>query len=96
MELAVVIGQVVSTVKSAGMNKERLLLVDFVDAEGKSHGRPQVAADRIGAGDGEWVLVVRGSSARRVSENGDALPIDLSVMGIVDEVVLQGRLAYRK
>ena len=52
MELAVVIGQVVSTVKSAGMNKERLLLVDFVDAEGKSHGRPQVAADRIGAGDG--------------------------------------------
>ena len=96
MELAVVIGQVVSTVKSAGMNKERLLLVDFVDAEGRSHGRPQVAADSIGAGDGEWVLVVRGSSARRVSENGDALPIDLSVMGIVDEVVLQGRLAYRK
>ncbi len=96
MELAVVIGQVVSTVKSAGVHKERLLLVDFVDAEGKSHGRPQVAADSIGAGDGEWVLVVRGSSARRVSENGDALPIDLSVMGIVDEVVLQGRLAYRK
>ena len=96
MKLAVVIGQVVSTVKSAGMNKERLLLVDFVDAEGKSHGRPQVAADRIGAGDGEWVLVVRGSSARRASHDGDDLPIDLSIMGIVDEVVLKGRLAYRK
>lgn len=96
MELAVVIGQVVSTVKCPGIQIERLLLVDFVDSEGKPRGEPHVAADSIGAGDGEWVLVVRGSSARRVSENGDALPIDLSVMGIVDEVVLQGRLAYRK
>ena len=35
MELAVVIGQVVSTVKCPGANFERLLLVDFVDAQGK-------------------------------------------------------------
>ena len=96
MELAVVIGQVVSTVKSAGMNKERLLLVDFVDAEGKSHGRPQVAADRIGAGDGEWVLVTQGSSARRTSSEAESLPIDMSIVGIVDEVVMQGRVAYHK
>ena len=96
MELAVVIGQVVSTVKCPGIRIERLLLVDFVDAQGKPRGEPHVAADSIGAGDGEWVLVVRGSSARRASGDSDELPIDLSIMGIVDEVVLKGRLAYRK
>ena len=96
MELAVVIGQVVSTVKCPGVSKERLLLVDFVDAEGKPQGRPHVAADSIGAGDGEWVLVVSGSSARRASPGAESLPIDMSIMGIVDEVVIQGRVAYRK
>ena len=40
MELAVVIGQVVSTVKCPGIQIERLLLVDFVDSEGKPRGEP--------------------------------------------------------
>ena len=67
MELAVVIGQVVSTVKCPGIHIERLLLVDFVDAQGKPKGEPHVAADSIGAGNGEWVLVTQGSSARRAA-----------------------------
>lgn len=96
MELAVVIGQVVSTVKCPGIHKDRLLLVDFIDADGKPRGEPHVAADGIGAGDGEWVLVTQGSSARRASPDADSLPIDMSIIGIVDEVVIQGRLAYRK
>jgi ethanolamine utilization protein EutN len=96
MELAVVIGQVVSTVKCPGIHRDRLLLVDFVGLDGKPRGEPHVAADGIGAGDGEWVLVVQGSSARRAEADGDKLPIDMSVIGIVDEVVIQGRLAYRK
>lgn len=96
MELAVVIGQVVSTVKCPGANFERLLLVDFVDAEGKPRGEPHVAADNIGAGNGEWVLVTQGSSARRAAVDGDALPVDMSIVGIVDEVVIEGRVAYHK
>ena len=71
MELAVVIGQVVSTVKCPGIHIERLLLVDFVDAQGKPKGEPHVAADSIGAGNGEWVLVTQGSSERRASHDGD-------------------------
>ena len=96
MELAVVIGQVVSTVKCPGIHNKRLLLVDFVDAQGKPRGDPHVAADSIGAGDGEWVLVTQGSSARRASADGDSLPIDMSIVGIVDEVVIEGRVAYHK
>jgi ethanolamine utilization protein EutN len=96
MELAVVIGQVVSTVKCPGIHKERLLVVDFVDAKGKPRGEPHVAADSIGAGDGEWVLVTQGSSARRASPDAQSLPIDMSIVGIVDEVVIKGHVAYHK
>jgi ethanolamine utilization protein EutN len=96
MELAVVIGQVVSTVKCPGIHIERLLLVDFVDAQGKPRGQPHVAADSIGAGDGEWVLVTQGSSARRTTPGAETLPIDMSIIGIVDEVVIEGRVVYHK
>ena len=96
MELAVVIGQVVSTVKCPGIHKERLLLVDFIGVDGKPKGEPHVAADSIGAGDGEWVLVTQGSSARRTSSEAESLPIDMSIVGIVDEVVMKGRVAYHK
>ena len=94
MELAIVLGQVVSTVKHAGFEQQRLLLVDFIDPEGQRKGSPCVATDSIGAGDGEWVLVVQGSSARKTISN-DA-PTDLSVVGIVDEVVLGGKLTFHK
>ncbi len=96
MELAIVIGQVVSTVKCPGMHKERLLVVDFIDAEGKPRGAAHVAVDAIGAGNGEWVLVTRGSSARLALGNEEPLPIDMSIVGIVDEVVVQNRLTYKK
>jgi Carbon dioxide concentrating mechanism/carboxysome shell protein len=95
MKLAVVIGQVVSTVKSSGLEQERLLLVDFIGPDGKPEGETHVAADSIGAGDNEWVLVVQGSSARKTL-NKNNMPIDMSVIGIVDEVVLRKKLVFHK
>lgn len=94
MRLAIVLGQVVSTVKHAGFEQSRLLLVDFIDPEGKAAGQPYVAADSIGAGDGEWVLVVQGSSARQTIAND--VPVDMSVIGIVDEVVTGGKVTFHK
>lgn len=94
MQLGIVVGQVVSTVKCAGMGRDSLLLVEFVDAQGNAMGPPQVAADGIGAGNGEWVLLVSGSSARKVG--GGELPVDLCVIGIVDQVVRDNRVTYRK
>lgn len=94
MKLAVVIGQVVSTVKCGGFEQDRLLLVDFVGADGKPEGKPEVAADGIGAGNGEWVLVVSGSSARKTHDT--EVPIDLSIIGIVDEVVVKGEVIFHK
>ena len=95
MELAIVIGQVVSTVKHPGLENDRLLAVELVDADGQSKGGMFVAVDPIGAGDGEWVLVVRGSSARQAKAS-QSTPVDMSVVGVVDEVVIKGRVAYHK
>ena len=50
MELAKVIGQVVSTVRCPGLPYNSLLLVDLLNEKGESIGRSQVAADPIGAG----------------------------------------------
>ena len=87
MELAKVIGQVVSTVRCPGLPYNSLLLVDLLNEKGESIGRSQVAADPIGAGEGEWVIVSRGSSARFAIDK-DA-PLDLVIVGIVETPVRQ-------
>jgi Carbon dioxide concentrating mechanism/carboxysome shell protein len=95
MKLAVVVGQVVCTVKHPGLGLDRLLLVQGVDSDGRPTAERLVASDAIGAGNGEWVLLASGSSARQTSADGRA-PIDLCVIGIVDEAVVEGEIFYRK
>ena len=94
MELAVVVGQLVATVKCGGFEQGRLLIVDFIDTKGKPKGDVHIAADHIGAGNGEWVLIVQGSSARRTTDV--EAPVDMSVIGIVDEVVMNNKIVYHK
>ena len=94
MQLAIVVGQVVSTMKYSSLAAERLLVVDLIDPDGKPSGVCHVAADPIGAGNGEWVLIVSGSSARKTS--ADDAPIDLSIVGVVDDVSLMGKVVYHK
>jgi len=94
MKLAVVIGQVVATVKHGGFERDRLLVVDLIGSDGKPLGDIHVASDNIGAGNGEWVLVVQGSSARKTIDN--EVPIDMSVTAIVDEVVILDKVLFHK
>ena len=88
MELAKVMGQVVSTVRTPGLPSNSLLLVEFVKPEGEGSSRCAVALDPIGAGEGEWVIVTRGGSAR--------FAVDLVIVGIVDHVTAGGKALYRK
>lgn len=94
MELAKVVGQVVSTARDSGLPNLTFLLVDIVDGQGKVKLSGQVAADSLGAGEGEMVLLVRGSSARMILE-GKA-PVDLSVVGIVDQITTGKKALYTK
>ncbi|MDR1777587.1 MAG: EutN/CcmL family microcompartment protein [Desulfovibrio sp.] len=94
MELAKVAGQVVATARAPGLPNNSLLLVQFINEAGKVVGDSQVAADPVGAGEGEWVLVVRGSSARCAIDKD--VPVDLAIVAIVDSVSSGAANLYRK
>ena len=86
MKVAKVIGNIWATRKEEKLAGLKLLLVQPLDVlTGKAERPPPVGpADIIGAGVGETVLVVGGSSAR--SAAGDmSIPVDATVVGIVDD-----------
>jgi len=95
MILAQVVGTVVSTRKDAGLVGLKLLLVREVDAQFKPTGAFVVAADAVGAGTDELVLVAQGSSAR-MTEVSREKPVDAVIAGIVDAVEMGGRDIYLK
>ncbi len=94
MELARVVGQVVSTIRFSRLPHNSLLLVEPIGRDGRPEGCRDVALDAVGAGEGELVLLVRGSAAARVCPE-DA-PLDLAIVGIVDQVSSGGKNTYHK
>jgi ethanolamine utilization protein EutN len=83
VQVARVIGHVVSTVKDPSLAGSTLLLLQPVAARGEAVDRPLVALDSIGAGVGEHVIVVRGTEATYPFHPAEP-PTDATVVGIVD------------
>ncbi len=78
MVVGTVIGKVWATKKTPALTGQALLLVA---PQGMS-GPPLVAADCVGAGEGERVLLSTGSAARLAA--GKESPIDAAIIGIID------------
>ena len=95
MQLAKVVGSVVATRKEESLSGLKLLLVRPVDEEGRDGASVLVAADAVGAGPGELVLIASGSSARQTLAT-DKRPVDAVVMAIVDSWDVGGAVKYRK
>lgn len=95
MQLAKVVGSVVATRKEESLSGLKLLLVRPVDEEGRDGTTVLVAADAVGAGPGEVVLIAAGSSARQTVAT-DKRPVDAVVMAIVDSWDVGGDVKYRK
>ena len=99
MFLARVTGSVVSTQKVASMTGNKLLTVEplRVDPAGRDRlvgtGRTFVVVDTVGAGHGEMVLIVQGSSARLTPQT-EKLPVDCAIIGIVDTVNVDNRTIF--
>jgi len=85
MKLGLVTGTVTATTKDAQLVGSKLLLTDIIDASGKVLTPATVAIDTVGAGVGDRVLVAEGSAARLAS-SASALPVDASIIAVVDEV----------
>ncbi len=104
MFLGRVKGHIVATAKDPAIKGQKLLIVEPLKVEYAPSGngeagaggrfdvtnRAIVAVDSIGAGEGQLVLIVQGSSAR-MAEGLTKLPVDAVVIGIVDEAVVMGK-----
>ena len=84
MQLARVMGEVVSTIKDANLTGMTLLVVQPLLASGEPVGRTLVALDSVGAGVGENVFFVRGREAAFPFYPVEP-PTDATIIGIVDE-----------
>jgi microcompartment protein CcmK/EutM len=99
MFVAKVTGSVVSTQKVESMVGTKLLIVEPYRLEGKKRdalvttGRTFVAVDTVGAGEGEYVLITQGSSARMTPET-KPLPIDNVIIGIIDTVHIDQQCVF--
>lgn len=87
MKLARVIGSVTATAKDAQLVGLKLMVCDIVDGAGKVLEPANVAADTVGAGAGDLVVITTGSSARIPAET-TGVPVDAVITAIVDRVDL--------
>src|SRR3989442_7503412 len=100
MFLARVTGHVVATQKEKALSGQKLLVVEPLnvkyDADNATPaslgntGRAIVAIDCVGAGDGQLVLVVQGSSAP-MTDITKNMPADAAIIGIIDSATYAGK-----
>jgi microcompartment protein CcmK/EutM len=96
MVLGRVTGAVVSTHKEKLLEGSKLLVVERLDATTmKGTGESVIAIDSVGAGVGEVVFYVSGSSARMTAAT-EGRPADATITGIVDLISVGGKDVYRK
>ena len=102
MLVAKVIGEIVSSVKVDRLVGQKFLLVEIqsIDHEADKSkivpaGTTLVVNDPLGAGRGEIVLVVQGSSAR-MTDLTSKIPTDGLIIGIVDSINVESNTVYRK
>jgi microcompartment protein CcmK/EutM len=90
-----VIGTLVASRKEPTLDGLKLLVVRACDVDGNANGGIAIAVDAVGAGVGEVVLYVAGSSARQTQVTQNR-PVDATIMAIVDEVVVGNDRRYVK
>jgi ethanolamine utilization protein EutN len=103
MFLAKVTGHVVATQKDKSLNGQKLFVVEPLNVKYDDNnspaslgntGRAIVALDVVGAGEGQLVLVVQGSSARMTDVTKN-LPADAVIVGIIDTAEFAGKTFYQ-
>ncbi len=95
MIIGKVIGSAVSTLKDQRLQAKTLLLVCPADHKGEVRGDPILAVDLVGAGEGEVVFLVQGSTAR-VAVGSQDMPADAAIVGIIDVLSVEGQTTYFK
>jgi ethanolamine utilization protein EutN len=89
MQIARVVGTVVSTQKHRKLEGAKLLLVQPQTPDGTPRGPTLLAIDSVGAGVGELVLVVIEGKAAGDALGKKAAPVDAAIIGIIDRVTVE-------
>lgn len=95
MRIARVVGSAVSTIKVDSLTGTKLLIVREASVNDELEGKPFVAVDGVGAGEGELVLISEGSAGRH-TEFTTAAPVDAVIMAILDSLEVGGETTFRK
>ncbi|HUP20827.1 MAG TPA: EutN/CcmL family microcompartment protein [Gemmatimonadota bacterium] len=86
MILARVVGTLVSSDKDPELAHYKLLVVQPLDLDLEPDGEELIAVDRVDAGVGDRVLVVKEGNAARQITGRDRVPLQALVVGVVDRV----------
>ena len=86
MILARVLGEVVATRKHRSHEGRKILMVQPIHPDGADRGEAVLALDSVDAGVGDRVLVVQEGFAAMTSVGRPASPIDMSIIGVVDQI----------
>jgi len=89
MQIAQVVGTVVSTQKHRKLEGAKLLLVQPQAPDGTPRGPTLLAIDSVGAGVGELVLVVIEGKAAGDALGKKAAPVDAAIIGIIDRLTVE-------
>jgi microcompartment protein CcmK/EutM len=95
MQLGLVIGSTIATIKDEKIYGRKLLLVRPAGTDGQPFGDPYVAVDSVDAGTGDLVVVTHGSSARQ-TEVSINTPVDAVIVAVIDSLELGGKVTFRK
>jgi ethanolamine utilization protein EutN len=81
-------GSAICTLKIQGTQGLKLLIVQPLNKKLEPVGLLQVAADVVDAGPGDLCVMVRSREASLAMPEVKFVPIDLALVGIVDELVV--------
>lgn len=96
MYAARIIGNAVCTCKEQKLVGLKLLVVQPISLLTlENEEKPVVAIDAVGAGESEVVLVVGGSSARQTAVTTN-MPVDATIMAVVDYIDINGKQVFEK
>jgi ethanolamine utilization protein EutN len=92
MQIARVVGTVVATQKNRKFEGAKLLLVQPLNLDDTPRGVMLLAVDGVGAGVDEKVLIVLEGRAAGEAIGKKGAPVDAAIVGIIDQVTVDGDL----
>jgi ethanolamine utilization protein EutN len=85
LQIAIVTGEVVSTIKHCEFNGYKMLLVKNQKHDGSLDKLEYISIDTVDAGIGDRVIISKEGGGARILLENDNIPIQALIVGVVDD-----------